>query len=179
MSVGVLAGALTGAVLPLALPATAFETIVPVLVGLALVMVILQPRISGNVRRRRELAGKVGHPDGGPLLRTGLALASVYGGYFTAAQGIIYMSLLGMLLDNTLQRLNAIKNVLAALVNAIAATVFLMIADFDWTAVALLAVGSAIGGQLGARIGRRLSPAFLRGLIVAVGTVAIVQLLAR
>ncbi|MBK3586198.1 sulfite exporter TauE/SafE family protein, partial [Streptomyces sp. MBT57] len=118
-------------------------------------------------------------PDGGPLLFTGLTLASIYGGYFTAAQGIIYLSLMGMLVDDTIQRLNAVKNVLAAVVNSIAALFFLFVADFDWTAVVLIAVGSAIGGQIGAKVGRRLSPTLLRALIVVVGTAAIVQLLLR
>ncbi|OEJ29732.1 hypothetical protein AR457_26935 [Streptomyces agglomeratus] len=172
-------GGLCGAVLLLALPPTAFETIVPVLVGLALVLVILQPRITKAVQRRREHHGSHGDPDGGPLLIAGLLLASVYGGYFTAAQGIIYVALMGMLLTDTLQRVNATKNVLAAIVNTIAATFFLFAADFDWTAVALIAVGSTLGGQLGAKIGRRLPPTALRALIVAVGTVAIVQLLLR
>ncbi|MFF2896055.1 sulfite exporter TauE/SafE family protein [Streptomyces sp. NPDC057966] len=176
---GLAVGALTGATLLLALPSTAFETIVPILVALALVLVILQPRISKAVQRRREHSGIPARPDGGPLLFVGLMLASVYGGYFTAAQGIIYLSLMGMLLDDTMQRLNAVKNVLAAVVNSIAALFFLFVADFDWTAVVLIAVGSALGGQIGARIGRRLSPTVLRVLIVAVGTAAIVQLLLR
>lgn len=176
---GALIGGLTGATLLLALPSTAFETIVPVLVALALLLVILQPRISKAVQERRARTGVPAHPDGGPLLYVGLTLASVYGGYFTAAQGIIYLSLMGMLVDDTIQRLNAVKNVLAAVVNSIAALFFLFVADFDWTAVVLIAVGSAIGGQIGAKVGRRLSPALLRALIVTVGTVAIVQLLLR
>lgn len=178
LSVGALIGGLTGATLLLALPSTAFETIVPVLVALALLLVILQPRISKAVQRR-ERTGTVPRPDGGPLLFTGLMLASVYGGYFTAAQGIIYISLMGMLLDDTMQRLNATKNVLAAVVNSVAALFFLFVAEFDWTAVALIAVGSTLGGQIGAKVGRRLSPTVLRCCIVVVGTVAIVQLLLR
>ena len=102
---------------------------------------------------------------------------STYGGYFAAAQGIVYLSLMGVLLDDSMQRLNAVKNVLVAVVNAVAAMFFLVMADFDWTAVALLAVGSAAGGQVGARSGRRLSPAVLRTLIVVVGTAGIVHLL--
>lgn len=179
LGVGAVLGGLTGATLLLSLPSTAFETIVPVLVALALVLVVLQPRISKAVQRRRARTGTVARPDGGPLLSTGLALASVYGGYFTAAQGIVYLSLMGMLLDDTMQRLNAVKNVLAALVNTIAALFFLFVADFDWTAVVLIAVGSSIGGQVGAKVGRRLSPTSLRGLVVVVGTAAIVQLLLR
>lgn len=179
LSVATAIGGISGAALLLILPPTAFETIVPVLVAIALVLVILQPRITKAVQRRRDRNGTHVHPDGGPLLFTGLLLASVYGGYFTAAQGIIYISLMGMLLDDTMQRFNAAKNVLAAVVNSIAALFFLFVADFDWTAVLLIAVGSAIGGQFGAKIGRRLPPAVLRALIVAVGTVAIVQLLLR
>lgn len=179
LGVAALVGGLTGAVLLQVLPSTAFETIVPVLVALALVLVVLQPRITKAVQKRRVREQKTPRPNGGPLLFTGLLLASVYGGYFTAAQGIIYLSLMGMLLDDTLQRLNAVKNVLAALVNTVAAILFLFVADFDWTAVVLIAVGSAIGGQLGAKIGRRLPPVAMRAIIVVVGTAAIVQLLLR
>ncbi|MFJ8934704.1 sulfite exporter TauE/SafE family protein [Streptomyces sp. NPDC102365] len=191
LSVGTLLGGFSGAVLLLALPATAFEKIVPVVVGLALVLVAFQPLITKRLRRRREVRSPSattdapdapGGPvrrDGGPLLFVGLTLASVYGGYFAAAQGIIYMSLMGVLLDETMQRLTAVKNVLVAVVNTVAATFFLFVADFDWTAVALIAAGSAIGGQLGAAVGRRFSPVVLRTLIVTIGTVALVQLLLR
>ncbi|MEU9790236.1 sulfite exporter TauE/SafE family protein [Streptomyces sparsogenes] len=177
LGVGALLGSVTGAALLLALPAAAFETVVPVLVGLALVLVVLQPAIGAKVRRRRVRTGRPARRDGGPALFVGLMLASVYGGYFAAAQGIIYVALMGMLLDEPLQRLNAAKNVLVAVVNAVAALFFLFVADFDWTAVALIAVGSALGGQIGARAGRRLRPAVLRALIVTVGTVSIAQML--
>ncbi|MEV8394360.1 MULTISPECIES: sulfite exporter TauE/SafE family protein [unclassified Streptomyces] len=179
LSAAALVGGLGGAALLLALPSTAFETIVPVLVTLALVLIILQPRLARAVQARRARKGTSARPNGGPLLFTGILLASVYGGYFTAAQGIIYLSLMGMLLDDTMQRLNAVKNILAAVVNTVAALFFLFVAEFDWTAVVLIAVGSAIGGQLGAKVGRKLPPAALRGLVVAVGVVAIVQLLVR
>lgn len=180
LAVAAAIGALGGAVLLTVLPATAFETIVPVLVALALVLVIFQPRITRAVQARREREGRADAPrHGGPLLFTGMLLASVYGGYFTAAQGIIYLSLMGMLIDDTLQRLNATKNILAAVVNTIAALFFVFAAEFDWTAVALIAVGSTIGGQLGARVGRRLPAKVLRALIVAIGSAAIIQLATR
>ncbi|MET9934047.1 MULTISPECIES: sulfite exporter TauE/SafE family protein [unclassified Streptomyces] len=171
-----LVGGLVGAILLLALPSDAFDAIVPVLIGLALVLVLLQPRIAAAVKRRRERAGTEAHPDGGPALLAGLLLASMYGGYFGAAQGVLYLSLMGLLLHDDLQRVNAVKNILGALVNGVAAVFFLFVADFDWTAVLLIAVGSTIGGQLGAKVGRRLSPAVLRGVIIAVGVVAILQL---
>ncbi|MET9394516.1 sulfite exporter TauE/SafE family protein [Streptomyces sp. NPDC006624] len=178
LGTGAALGGLTGAVLLLTLPASAFERIVPVLVGLALVLVACQPWIARRVRERRAADARGGR-DGGPLLFTGLSLASVYGGYFSAAQGIIYISLMGMLLDETLQRLNAVKNVLAAVVNTVAAVLFVFFAEFDWTAVVLVAAGSALGGLVGARTGRRFSPAVLRALIVSVGSLALVHLVLR
>jgi uncharacterized membrane protein YfcA len=166
-----LTGGLTGAILLLALPSEAFDTIVPVLIGLALVLVVLQPRLSRALAARRTE-----HEHGGPLLYAGMFLASAYGGYFGAAQGVIYLSLMGVFLQDSLQRLNATKNVLAAIVNGVAALFFLFVAHFDWTAVALIAIGSTLGGLLGARIGRRLPPTALRGLIVIVGALAIAKL---
>ncbi|MFE6228633.1 MULTISPECIES: sulfite exporter TauE/SafE family protein [unclassified Streptomyces] len=171
-----LAGGLVGAVLLLALPSEAFDAIVPVLIGLALLLVLFQPRIAAAVQRRRERTGTEAHPDGGPALLVGLTLASAYGGYFGAAQGVLYLSLMGLLLHDDLQRINAVKNILGALVNGVAAVFFLFVAEFDWTAVLLIAVGSTLGGQIGAKVGRRLKPAVLRGVIIAVGVVAILQL---
>ncbi|MCM2577477.1 sulfite exporter TauE/SafE family protein [Streptomyces meridianus] len=172
-----LVGGLIGAALLVALPSKAFDTIVPVLIALALVLVVLQPRLSRAVQKRRERNGTQAHPHGGAALLVGLVLASVYGGYFGAAQGVLYLSLMGLLLNESLQRINAVKNILGALVNGVAAVFFLFVAEFDWTAVVLIAVGSALGGQIGAKVGRRLSPTVLRGVIVAVGVAAIVQLL--
>ncbi|TXS14410.1 sulfite exporter TauE/SafE family protein [Streptomyces sp. adm13(2018)] len=174
-----LVGGLIGAILLLALPSDAFDAIVPVLIGLALVLVVLQPRIAAVVKRRREQTGTEAHPDGGPALLVGLLLASMYGGYFGAAQGVLYLSLMGLLLHDTLQRINAVKNILGALVNGVAAVFFLFVAEFDWTAVLLIAVGSTIGGQIGAKVGRRLPPTVLRGVIIAVGVIAILQLTLR
>ncbi|MFD7923221.1 sulfite exporter TauE/SafE family protein [Streptomyces sp. NPDC059740] len=170
-------GGLAGAIALLALPSSAFDAIVPVLVGLAVLLVAVGPRLSAAVRARRPEG--VRHPEGGPGLLVGLALASAYGGYFGAAQGVLYLSLMGLLLDEELQRLNAVKNVLALVVNGVAAIFFLFVAHFDWPAVGLIAAGSVIGGQIGARLGRRLSPTALRVTVVVVGCVALAQLLIR
>jgi len=171
-----LIGGAAGAMLLVTLPSKAFDAIVPVLIGAALVLVVLQPRLARVVQARRDADGGAAPRDGGPLLLLGMLLASVYGGYFGAAQGVIYLSLMGLLLDETLQRVNGLKNVLAAIVNGIAALFFIIVAHMDWTAVALVAAGATVGGVIGARVGRRLPPAALRGLIVVVGVVAIVQL---
>lgn len=179
LSAAAFLGALAGAALLVTLPSRAFDTIVPVLIGLALVLVVVQPRLARALERRRERNGSPAHRDGGLPLQAGLLLSSAYGGYFGAAQGVIYLALMGLLLPDDLQRVNAVKNVLSAVVNGTAAVFFLFVAEFDWTAVLLIAAGSAAGGQLGARIGRRLPPTALRVLIVAVGIAAIVHLLLR
>ncbi|CAM5580355.1 sulfite exporter TauE/SafE family protein [Streptomyces abikoensis] len=176
-----LVGGLAGAVLLLALPSKAFDAIVPALIGIALVLVVLQPRLAKALARRRERNGTeaAAHPDGGPALLVGLLLASAYGGYFGAAQGVLYLSLMGLLLREELQRINALKNILAVVVNGVAALFFVFVAHVDWTAALLIAAGSTLGGQLGAKVGRRLSPTAMRGVIVVVGVVAIVQMLLR
>ncbi|WP_433855712.1 sulfite exporter TauE/SafE family protein [Streptomyces kronopolitis] len=174
-----LIGGLGGAILLLALPSKAFDTIVPVLIAVALVLVIAQPRLAAALRARRERNGTTAARDGGWALLLGLLLASAYGGYFGAAQGVLYLSLMGLLLSEDLQRVNALKNVLAAIVNGVAAVFFLFVAHFDWTAVALIAVGSTLGGQLGAKVGRLLPPTALRAVIVIVGLLAIAQLVLK
>ncbi|MDH2415744.1 sulfite exporter TauE/SafE family protein [Nocardioides sp. CER19] len=169
-----LLGGAAGGVLLLVLPEHAFETIVPVLIALGVLLVIFGPRISAWVAKR--------HGDGGgehwwvwpAVLATG-----VYGGYFGAAQGVLLMAALGIGVADTLQRLNATKNVLAAIVNGVAGLIFTLVADVDWRVVALIAIGSVMGGLLGAFVGRRLPPQVLRGVIVVVGVVALVALLAK
>ncbi|ETK34452.1 sulfite exporter TauE/SafE family protein [Microbispora sp. ATCC PTA-5024] len=166
------AGSLIGGVLLLRLPADAFNVIVPVLIGIACVLVVAQPRLNSWLAVRRRP-----HAHGGPWLWLGVLLAGVYGGYFGAAQGIVLIGLLGSFLDEDIQRVNAAKNLLSLLVNATAAILFTLIAPVDWTAALMVALGSAAGGFLGARVGRRLPAPLLRGFIVAVGIVAIVKLL--
>lgn len=169
-----LLGGAVGAVGLLVLPEAAFDAIVPVLIVLSLIGVVIQPWL------RARLGERVRPPDGArpatPLL-IGTFLGGIYGGYFGAAQGVLLIALLGIFAGDDLQRLNATKNVLALVVNAVAAVVFLVAAEIDWAVVALIAVGSVVGGQLGATIGRRLPPAVLRAVIVVVGVVAVVRLL--
>lgn len=164
-------GGVLGASLLLVLPAEVFKAVVPVLIGLALLLVIAQPRLSGRfITADQPAAGR--HP---VLLWILVLLTGVYGGYFGAAQGVLLMAALGALLDSDLQRVNAVKNVLALLVNLVAGVLFMLLAHPDWGYVAVIAVFSAIGGQLGAAVGRRLPAAGLRGLIVLVGVAAVVK----
>ncbi|MBD8869430.1 sulfite exporter TauE/SafE family protein [Nocardioides donggukensis] len=170
-----LLGGAVGAVLLLVLPAAAFEAIVPVLILLGVVLVVAQPRLSAWVARRHEAVGGMS-AHGAWWVWPLVLLTGVYGGYFGAAQGVLLMAVLGIGVQESLQRLNGVKNVLAAVVNAVSGVIFALVADVDWSIVGLLAVGSVVGGQLGARYGRRLPPTALRALIVVVGVVALVVL---
>ena len=104
-------------------------------------------------------------------------LTGIYGGYFGAAQGVILMALLAIFLTDDLQRLNGLKNVLAALVNGVAAVLFIIAAPVDYSVVLLLAVGSIVGGQIGASVGRRLPSAVLRLVVIGVGLLVALRLL--
>jgi uncharacterized membrane protein YfcA len=167
------AGAATGATLLLTLPPSAFKAIVPVFIALALVLIVAQPRLGVLLRRHRGHA----HERVGSVTLLAVYVTGVYGGYFGAAQGIMLLAILGLALDQALQRVNAVKNVLAGLANLLSGLIFAAVAHVAWPAVGLIALGSMSGGILGARYGRRLPPAPLRALIVAVGIVAIVRLL--
>lgn len=168
-----LVGGIAGAVLLLALPEEAFSAIVPLLILVGVVLVIFQPTIARKVAARAESRGGV--PEHGALWVWVLVmLAGVYGGYFGAAQGVLLMAIMGIGIQDSLQRLNGTKNVLAGLVNGVAAVVFILVADVDWVIAGLIAAGSIVGGQIGATVGRRLPPLALRLVIVTVGTVAIV-----
>lgn len=166
-------GSIIGAVMLLVLPAGAFKAIVPVLIVLALVLVVVGPRLSAWMKSKGHAKSEVT-----PALWALTMFAGVYGGYFGAAQGVLLMGFFGLMLTDTLQRQNALKNVLAGLVNMVAAVVFVLTAHIDWAAAGLLVVGSIIGGIVGARVGRRLPQAALRTVIVVVGIAAIVKLLA-
>ncbi|HEY5023578.1 MAG TPA: sulfite exporter TauE/SafE family protein [Acidimicrobiales bacterium] len=166
------AGGVAGAVLLLALPGSVFRHVVPVLILIACVLVALQPRLSARLAQRHDRP-----THGGPVLFGSVFLTGVYGGYFGAAQGVILLSLLGIFLNDHLQKLNATKNVLAFLVNGVAGILFIAFAHVSWEAAGLLAVGSVVGGQVGGAIGRRLPAPLLRSVIVVVGVIAAIALL--
>lgn len=169
-------GAIGGAVLLLVLPPAAFKSIVPAFIGIALVLIIVQPRLSKRLARRAQTRDREEHAPGALLLGAVL-LTGVYGGYFGAAQGILLISILAIGLDEGLQRANAVKNLLAGLNNLVAGIVFAFAAPHvDWAVAGLLAASSISGGVLGARYGRRLPPVALRLLIVAVALIAFVRL---
>jgi uncharacterized membrane protein YfcA len=167
-----IAGGLTGGLLLLAMPAAAFERIVPVLILGAVVLITIQPRLSRAMGHRRV----EGREHTGPLVVT-IFLTGVYGGYFGAGQGVIMMALLATFLPDHLQRLNGLKNVLAVLINGVAAILFIAVAPVAWPPAILLAIGAIAGGQVGAVVGRRLPANILRFAIIAVGTFVGIRLL--
>jgi uncharacterized membrane protein YfcA len=194
-------GGITGALLLLVLPAAAFRAIVPVLIVIGLVMVVWGPAIQRAVGRRREgrQAATVGalppagaEPDppdrSKPMgdsrphqvaIITGVFVLGIYGGYFGAAQGVLLVGLLSVLTIESLQSITGLKNLLTTVVNALAAITFMIVSwhSVDWKVVLLIAVGATLGGVAGARVGRRMSPVFLRTVIVVVGVAALGRLL--
>lgn len=165
-------GGVSGGLLLLKLPESAFNAIVPVLILLGVVLVIVQPKLNSWMAARRS----ENHDHVVAMLGATFCCA-IYGGYFGAAQGVIMMGVLGTLLHDHIQRLNAAKNVSTTIVNFSAAVLFVFVADVAWIAAGLIAVGSIIGGQLGAKVGRRLPPIALRIVIVVVGLAAVAKLL--
>lgn len=175
-------GAGLGAWLLLHLPEKVFITVVPVLLVGALALVVLGPRIQAWARRRADDAGRsVHHVSTGRMAAVvfGTFAVGIYGGYFTAAQGILLIGVMGALLPEDMQRMNAAKNLLSLVVNVVAAVAYTTVA-FDrisWPVAGLIAVGSLVGGFLGAHYGRKLSPNALRAVIVVVGLIGLYRLL--
>jgi uncharacterized protein len=177
-----LVGATLGAWLLLHLPEKVFIQVVPVLLIIAVILVVIGPRIQAWARDRAEKAGR-STDDVSPRRMIALVASTfaigVYGGYFTAAQGILLIGAMGALLPESVQRMNAAKNLLALIVNIVAALAYTLVASdrINWPAAGLIAVGSLIGGWLGAHYGRRLSPNTLRATIVVVGLIGVYRLI--
>lgn len=170
MGGGTVLGAITGATLLLALPSGVFDAVVPILILLACGLMILRPKprpTHGSLSRHRIAA------------LIGLAyLVAIYGAYFGAAQGVILLAGLRLLLPEDLQRLNGLKNVLVGVANGVAAAQFIVFANVAWGAAALVAVGSVAGAQVGALYGRRIPEERLRWTVVIVGVAVAIILVA-
>lgn len=181
-------GAFTGALALLLLPSSTFKKVVPFLILTGVFLVLFQPMSQRFLKERRAKAaalaiGDAAQPVSGvsskvtPLLFFLVFLTGIYGGYFGAAQGVILMGVMGIAFDDDLQRINATKNVLASVVNGVAAAVFIVRGGFPYAAAGLIAVGSVIGALLGSKVGRRIPSEVLRAIIVVVGTAVAIRLL--
>jgi uncharacterized membrane protein YfcA len=164
-------GAAAGTALLLLAPAHSFRVIVPYLVLASCGLLALQPQLTRAAGHHRQA-----HP--GLPLHAGVFAASVYGGYFGGALGIVLLAILGALLIDDLHRLNALKGLLSFAGGIVAATGYALFGPVHWGAAALIAAGALFGGHAGAGFARRLPPDLLRWGIVAYGTVAAIILLA-
>lgn len=171
-------GALAGSVLLLVMPADSFETVIPWLILLASTLVGIQPFLSAWLTKHNVVTPTPHGDQPMPLPLSGMsALIGVYGGYFGAGQGVMLVAFLALGLDQTLQVVNALKNVAVVSANVAATLVFVVWAPLDWPVVGLIAAGSVVGGWLGAVVGRRLPPLLFRILVVGFGYVVAVRLL--
>ncbi len=167
-----LAGGVAGALLLLTTSTATFDDVVPWLVLGAAALFAAQPPL------RRALDRGSAHPRTRPvLLVIGVFAASVYGGYFGAAMGVMFLAILGLALPVSLAHTSGLRAVLSMIVNGIAAVVFLLHGGLVWEAVGLLALGSLAGGYVGARLALALPAPALRAVVVLIGVGTAVKLL--
>jgi uncharacterized membrane protein YfcA len=161
-------GGASGAAILLLSPAHSFELVVPVLIGGAALLLLVQPWVKGLSAR----------PDGehSVVLTVALYAAAVYVGYFGAGGGVLLLAVLGMMLDEALARLNAIKNVISGVANLVAALGFVLFAPVRWSFVLPLAAGFLIGGWTGPKLVRRMPPDGLRVVVALAGVGLAVKL---
>ena len=166
-----LAGGIAGALLLLTTSAATFDSVVPWLVLGAAALFALQPAL-------RRALDRGAHPRTRPvLLVVGVFAASVYGGYFGAAMGVMFLAVLGLALPVSLAHTSGLRAVLSMIVNGIAAVVFVIHGGLAWEAVGLLALGSLVGGYVGARLALALPAPALRAVVVVIGVGTAVKLL--
>lgn len=163
-------GAATGAALLLVSPASVFEAIVPWLILAACALLAAQPRVAAVARRRRTSPAPL-------ALHAALFAATLYGGYFGAGLGIMLLAILGVFVDDGLQRLNALKGALSVLVAVVGAVGFAIFGPVAWAAAAIVGATSLLGGAAGVAVARRLPAAALRAVVIAYGVVVAVVLL--
>ena len=166
-------GGVAGAVLLLTTPSDVFRAVVPFLILMACALLLAQPWLAQQVQKR-AVAGSRQYS---PTLLAGTLLAAVYGAYFGAGLGVMLLGVLGIFLAEPLRRINALKNVLSLVINAVALVAFGLFGPVAWEAVLVIALASLAGGYLGARVASRVPSALLRGAVVVYGVVVSVVLL--
>jgi uncharacterized membrane protein YfcA len=172
------AGGLTGGFLLLQSGERLFRLLVPYLILGASALLAIQDPVRRWLQRQAS-AGRTGRHTHVVIACGGVALAAIYGGYFGAGLSVIVLAVLGLVLDDTLTRLNALKQAIGLAVNLAAALFFVFSAHIVWPAALVMAVGALAGGTLGGRLAARIRPATLRAIVVGVGTVVGVIYLVR
>jgi uncharacterized membrane protein YfcA len=177
IAVPVVAGAIGGAALFIATPTDTFDVVVPFLILGACALLAMQDRLQALIAGSGHVLA--GSSWGLWLLRAGVFAVAIYGGYFGAAMGIIMLAMFGLLLTDDIQHANGLKNLIAMVVNGLAAAYFALFGDVAWEAAAIMALGSLVGGYAGVGLARRLNRGRLRQFAVAYGTIAALVLMAR
>lgn len=165
-------GSVIGVALILVSSGRAFSLLAPFLVLAACGLLAVQPYLGRLLEGRYEKADR---PGAGSLVAQ--TLAAAYGGYFGAAMGVAVLALLNVSLEDTLQRLNALKALLQFVIGGVAAVGFAVLTSVAWTAVLVMVPFSLVGGQAGAWLAQRISEKALRVGIIAFGTAAAIWLL--
>lgn len=168
-------GAVAGAVLLLAAPASVFKALVPYLVLVGCVLLGIQPWLQRHIHR---LPG-ASRGESSPWLQAAAFVGGAYGAYFGAGLGMILLALLALFVDDTLQRLNGLKSLLSVVINAVAVVAFALFGPVVWSVVAVMAVASLVGGRVGGGVARSLRPNVLRAVIVTFGFVVAIRLFTR
>lgn len=165
-------GGLIGGILLLNSGETVFRQIVPFLILMASLLLATQERLRFFLSRRSEkhASNKTSLPWSGAAV----FLAAIYGGYFGAGLGVILLSILGLALDETLTKLNALKQSIAFCANATAAVFFVFSGQVVWPVVLVMAACSLFGGWLGGRLARKVKPASFRWIVVTIGVIVAV-----
>ncbi|GAA3450987.1 sulfite exporter TauE/SafE family protein [Dactylosporangium matsuzakiense] len=164
-----------GCALLLLTPARAFEYVVPFLVLAAAAVLAFQDRLRRVVGHPRSMSPRRRLVS----LHAVVFVGSMYGGYFGAALGVMLVAALGLVLDETMARVSALKNVVSAVGGLVGVLVFALFGPVDWADVAVTAPAALIGGYVGARVARRLPSVVLKAVIVVFGTVVGLVLLYR
>ena len=162
-------GGIAGGLLLLNTEERIFRELVPFLILLAAGLLAFQPQLRQVVVRRIVSAGGTGeHP---MIAVIPIFLAAVYGGYFGAGLSVIVLATLGLVLEDTLTRLNANKQAISFSVNTAAALFFVFSGQVLWSAALVMALAALTGGALGGRLAGRIQPNVLRWIVVTVGVV--------
>jgi uncharacterized membrane protein YfcA len=175
---GVLGG-IAGGLLLLNTGERLFQELVPFLILAAAALLAVQDPVRAWLLKRAGARGAAGAPGGGEAWTAApVGLAAVYGGYFGAGLSVIVLAVLGLVLNDNLTRLNALKQAVAFATNIAAAVFFVFSGQVVWSMAAVMAVGALAGGAIGGRLAGRIKPATLRAVVVVIGVaVAIVYFL--
>lgn len=167
-----------GGILLLSTGEKLFRSLVPFLILLASGLLALQDVLRGWLTRRtQQQTGAATSLDKWAWLPIGLA--AVYGGYFGAGLSVIVLATLGLLIADSLTRLNALKQSISFSVNITAALFFVFSGQVVWPVALVMAVGALIGGALGGRLASRIKPALLRWIVVTIGIIVAIIYLIR